>query len=108
MNMINKIFITLAFFLIFQFVLGQNRNMDNMHSNQDVENLINSFLDERYKVFKLKPIGEFSTKYDVNNSCKRISDSLIITKTMYKCDFDNNGFTDMMVMVIFLVSTFLL
>lgn len=98
MNMINKIFITFAFFFIFQFVLGQNRNMDNMNSNQDVENLINSFLDERYKVFKLKPIGEFSTKYDVNNSCKRISDSLNITKTMYKCDFDNNGFTDMMVM----------
>ena len=91
----NKIFKTLAFLLIFQITYGQNRNIDEINTNEGVENLIHSF-NKRYEKFEIKPIGEFSSRYDKNDSCKRISDSLDITKSFYKSDFDNNGLTDIL------------
>lgn len=83
------------FLLMLQIAFGQKRNIDEINTKENVESLIHSF-DKRYENFELKPIGEFTSRYDKNNFCKRISDSRNITKSFYTSDFDRNGFTDIL------------
>jgi len=91
-----KLLITIAFLSIFQIAQGQNRNIDEINTNEGVENLIISF-DKEYEDFELKrPIGKISKRNNKNNFCKRVSDSLNITKSYYKSDFDKNGYTDIL------------
>lgn len=51
------------------------------------------------KEFKLKPINEFDrdSRFDIDSFTKIIADSLNISKSFYKADFDNNGLTDLLI-----------
>lgn len=88
----------ILFFLLYitQVSFGQkNSKIDKLNSKEDIENLIHSF-DKKYEKFTLKPINEFKSNFRTDEYCKRISDSLDITKSFYKADFDNNGYTDLL------------
>lgn len=91
----NKELLILIFFLLIKTTFGQNKevDIDKLETTEDVESFIHSF-DKGYEKFELKSIGEFNSKNKKNNFCKRVSDSLEITKPFYKSDFDNNGLTD--------------
>lgn len=86
------------FLLIIQSAFGQKRqfDIDKINTKEDIESLIHSF-DKEYERFKLKKLSEFESSSDENNLCKKIADSLQITDSFYKSDFDNNGFTDILV-----------
>ncbi|UAY50931.1 DUF6438 domain-containing protein [Ferruginibacter albus] len=87
----------LIFFLIFQTVFGQKipSKIDSLHSKAEVEKLIQSF-NKNYQSFSLKPITEIKDNNNENDFCKKIADSLNITQSFYKADFDNNGYTDLL------------
>lgn len=78
-------------------VFGQKflSKIDSLNSKADVEKLIHSF-DKDYQKFTLKPISQFESDYNTKGFCKKIADSLGITKSFYKADFDNNGYTDLL------------
>ena len=91
-----KTHILIIFLCITQVTLAQkNSKIDKLNSKEDVENLIHSF-DKNYEKFSLKPINEFKSSYGENEYCKRIADSLNITKSFYKADFNNDGYTDLL------------
>lgn len=73
----------------------KNSKIDNLNSKENVENLIHS-VDKYYEKFTLKPVNEFKSNYRTDEYCRRIADSLDITKSFYKADFDNNGYTDLL------------
>ena len=93
----NKTFLITILFIASHTVFGQKiiSKIDSLNSKADVENLIRSF-DKDYQRFSLKPITEFKSRYGQDEFCKRIADSLNITKSYYKADFDNNGYTDLL------------
>jgi hypothetical protein len=88
-------FFLVALILIFQISIGQNSKIDRLNSKSEIESLIHSF-DKKYEKFTLKPIAEFKDDYGNTPFCKRIADSLKITQSFYKADFDKNGFTDLL------------
>lgn len=92
----NKTFLLTILLIVSQPVLGQKiiSKIDSLNSIADVEKLIRSF-GKDYQKFSLKPITEFKS-YGKDDFCKRIADSLNITKSFYKADFDNNGYTDLL------------
>lgn len=91
-----KTILILILFIFSQFTFAQNNtNIDNINSEESVENLINLLIEGNDK-FTLKSIDEFESEYGMNEYCKRIADSLNITKPFYKADFDNNGLTDIL------------
>jgi len=85
--------------LLFTIHIGYGQKIpsriDSISSKEDVEKLIRSF-DKDYKRFSLKPITEFTSRNEGNEFCNKIADSLDITKSFYKSDFDNNGYTDLL------------
>ncbi|MBS9766300.1 MAG: hypothetical protein KGV44_02015 [Flavobacteriaceae bacterium] len=87
------VILSLTLFVV-QLSIGQVIDIDKINTNTEAENLIHSFGKE-YKSFKVKPIREFKS-FGVS-FCKRIADSLKINKEFYKCDFDKNGYTDILV-----------
>lgn len=90
-------FLLSALLTLTQIVLGQKiqLNIDHLNSNSEVEKLIRSF-DKDYQQFSLKSITAFKSDYNEEGFCKRIADSLGITKSFYKADFDHNGYTDLL------------
>lgn len=74
---------------------GQTIDVADVKSNADVERLMQSFGD-RYDKFQVMTIGEIYEKG--SGLYKRTADSLGVTKAYYKTDFDQNGFTDLLVM----------
>lgn len=85
--------------LITQISFGQKNlsKIDSLNSKTEIEKLIHSF-GKNDEVFSLKPITKFKSHYYGGAEfCKRIADSLGVTKSFYKADFDNNGFTDLLV-----------
>ncbi len=70
--------------------------IDSFNNEKDVENLIHK-LDEDYKEFKIKKIRDFREEHGENKFCKQIADSLKIDNSFYMADFDNNGYTDLLV-----------
>jgi hypothetical protein len=53
----------------------------------------------KFEEFELKKISEFNRdcRFDVDSLTKKVADSLKINKSYYKSDFDNNGFTDLLI-----------
>lgn len=91
---------TLLFTILFttcQVVFGQKflSKIDSLNSDADVEKLIHSF-NETYRAFKLKPVSGFNFRFSSNGPCKEVADFLGITKSFYKADFDNNGYSDLL------------
>lgn len=80
-----------------QIMFGQKfpSKIDSINDGKDVEQLIRRF-GENYEKFSLKPIGTFQASYGRDSQCKQIADSLKITKSFYKADLDNNGYTDLL------------
>ena len=93
----NKTFLFTLLLIASQTVSGQHirSKIDSLNSNAAVEKLIRSF-DKDYQRFSLKPITEFNGRFGTNDLCKNIADSLKITQSFYKADFDKNGYTDLL------------
>jgi hypothetical protein len=53
----------------------------------------------KFEKFELKRISEFKRdcRFDEDTLTKKVADSLKINKSFYKSDFDNNGFTDLLI-----------
>ncbi|WP_178985140.1 DUF6438 domain-containing protein [Winogradskyella helgolandensis] len=53
----------------------------------------------KFEEFELKRISEFQRdcRFDEDTLTKKVADSLKINKSFYKSDFDNNGFTDLLI-----------
>lgn len=72
--------------------------LDSITTEKEIETLIHT-IDSGYKYFKLRSIinlkSQFSGKQD--SITRRAAIKYGITKTFYKEDFDNNGFTDLLV-----------
>ncbi|MBV7440734.1 hypothetical protein KRX57_04815 [Weeksellaceae bacterium TAE3-ERU29] len=68
----------------------QLTKIDSISTVKDAEEIIHTF-GEYYDEFKIYK------SYNDDSSCKRIADSLGISKTFYKYDFDKNGLTDLLV-----------
>lgn len=53
----------------------------------------------KFEEFELKKISEFKRdcRFDEDTLTKKVADSLKINKSFYKSDFDNNGFTDLLI-----------
>ncbi len=88
--------------------------IDSLNSIENVEKFVRGL---EYPIFKIrdfndsiifrKPLAKFELKriiefdrdsrFDIDSITKRIADSLNITKSFYKADFDNNGFTDLVI-----------
>jgi len=95
-----KLVITLSLIVSFQIVFGQKTlsKIDSTNSKEEIEKFIHS-LDKRklYEDFVLQGINEFENHGFHNHEyCKKIADSLNITESIYKTDFDNNGLTDLL------------
>ena len=72
--------------------------IDNLKTENEVENFIKSFDKKGYEDFTISNIQEIKSRYGEDYSfCKKIADSLNITKSFYKADFDQNGLTDILV-----------
>ncbi len=72
--------------------------IDNLKTEKEVENFVKSFDRKRYERFTISKIQDIKNRYgEKNNFCKKIADSLNITKSFYKADFDQNGLTDILV-----------
>jgi len=87
----SKTFLLILLIISFQRISGQKilTKIDSLQSNKAVESLLFS-LDKRYKGFDL------GHPYGKEGFFKEIADSLGITKSFYKADFDNNGYTDLL------------
>jgi len=53
----------------------------------------------KFEEFELKKISEFKRdcRFDEDTLTKKVADSLKINKSFYESDFDNNGFTDLLI-----------
>jgi len=70
--------------------------IDSIKTEKEAENLIHT-LDKDYEDFKIKKIADFKEERGENKFCKNIADSLKIDNSFYKADFDNNGYTDLLI-----------
>ncbi|MDG5491993.1 DUF6438 domain-containing protein [Psychroserpens sp. SPM9] len=70
--------------------------IDSLNTNFEVENYIRK-VNSRYKEFELRRIQDFDRGYKSDSLTKKMANQLKITKAFYKTDFDNNGFTDILV-----------
>jgi len=92
----------LIFFLfINEFYFCQNRiysKIDSLESEQQVQNFVRTSIkkDSAFAKFELRKIYDFNT-HTVSDLIKKTADSLKINKNFYKGDFDNNGFTDLII-----------
>jgi len=91
--------------------------IDSLDSERDVQSFVNQLrypfyvrkitedsiiVHHMFKEFELKKIKDFnrnckSDTIDRDQLSKKIADSLKIEKSYYKSDFDNNGFTDLLI-----------
>lgn len=92
-----KIFLLIILSTLTYIAFGQKfpSKIDSLASNAEVEKLIQTF-DTDYQKFALQPITAFKSWHPRNEFCSKIADSLNITKSYYKADFDNNGYTDLL------------
>ena len=95
---IRRTLFVVVFLTSLQLASGQRipTKIEKAESEADVEMLIRS-LGEGYKNFTIKPINQFQGSHGGINFCKRMSDSLHITRSFYKADFDKNGYPDLLV-----------
>ncbi len=88
--------------------------IDSLNSEKEVQAFVNQLkhpfyeqklsqdsviIYRKFEEFELKKISEFkrSCEYDEDSITKKIADSLKINDTYYKADFDNNGYTDLLI-----------
>jgi hypothetical protein len=69
--------------------------IDNISSNSEIEGLIH-VLDTNFKKFKLRSIQNYGGD-DMDSLILQTAIKLKINKSFYKEDFDNNGYTDLLV-----------
>lgn len=70
--------------------------IDTLNSIHAIEKLIHAF-DKDYKRFLLMPITDPKiNRYGQDEFCRSTADSLGITQSFYKADFDQNGYTDLL------------
>lgn len=88
----SKTFLLILLIVSFRTVSGQKiqTKIDSLETNDAVVSLLFS-LDKKYRGFDLRhPYGK-------EGYFRKIADSLGIIKSFYKSDFDNNGYTDLLV-----------
>ncbi|WP_338731439.1 DUF6438 domain-containing protein [Mangrovimonas cancribranchiae] len=88
--------------------------IDSLNSEKEVQTFVNKlrhpFYEQKisedsvriyrqFEEFELKKIREFKRdcRFDEDTLTKKVADSLKIDKSYYKSDFDNNGFTDLLI-----------
>lgn len=94
---------TLLFIVVFfsQFCFSQSKTLskiDSLKNDLEVENFIHSCSKDKADAlakFELKSIRNFSADR-ISNKIKKIADSLGITQSYYKGDFDHDGKTDLL------------
>lgn len=102
--MLKSILNFIIIIVLFANVLGCNKNslvsksseIDNIKSAEEVQLIVRQ-LDSTYANYEVKKIQDFR-RHDLN--CEenvKLANQLNITKSFYKGDFDNNGFTDLLV-----------
>src|SRR5690606_30246669 len=71
--------------------------IDNLNTSQEIENYIrNNF--EFYEKFQLKSILEFErSNRNSDIETKKLAKELNLIQSYFKADFDNNGYTDLLV-----------
>lgn len=96
-SQMKKLFFILLILLIHQNSFSQKfpSHIDSLKTEKEVENLINSIMNEQ-KPITIKKIADFQEENGSNNFCKRIADSLDIKQSFYTADFDHNGYADLM------------
>jgi hypothetical protein len=98
-----RIFLITIPFIISLTVFGQRNysKIDSLSSNEEVEKLVRRFYNDEYEQFTLNEnLNDYKSGYEKNEDddfCRRTADSLNITQSFYKVDFDKNGFTDLLV-----------
>ena len=70
--------------------------IDSLKTKDDVQEFVRKF-NTIYGAFELKKIQDFVRDYKTDSITKIIANKLGITKSYYKTDFDQNGFTDLLV-----------
>lgn len=98
----NKIFF-LTLIIFSQFCFSQSgilSKIDNLKTETEVQDFIRSrskTKEDYLAEFELKTIQSFdeNSYHEVNKEIKKAADSLGITKSFYKGDFDHNGKTDL-------------
>ena len=70
--------------------------IDSLNTDSEVENYIRE-INSNYKDFELKRIRDFDRDDKTDSITKLIAQKLKVTKAFYKSDFDNNGYTDLLV-----------
>lgn len=70
--------------------------IDSLNTKLEVENFIRN-RNSNYNEFELKRIQDFDRDYKTDSLTKLIAKRLKITESYYKTDFDNNGYTDLLV-----------
>lgn len=74
--------------------------MDSLNSTDEVERLVASFYHDQYQKFTLiknrDDYQDYKRRFRGRDFCRRIADSLGISQSFYKADFDNNGLTDLL------------
>ncbi|MCL1674736.1 DUF6438 domain-containing protein [Elizabethkingia meningoseptica] len=93
-----RIFLFFIFMLAVPVTLAQKRlsRIDSIQDEKAAEALIHSF-GENYEKLKVKKIQDYDSKNGGSESCRKIADSLKITQSYYKADFDHNGLTDILI-----------
>ncbi|GEN77393.1 DUF6438 domain-containing protein [Chryseobacterium hagamense] len=73
--------------------------IDGLRTDSEVESFVrnNTFgTSDRYSRFILKPVQRFTgNTTGISDKLKKVADSLGVTKSFYKGDFDHNGLTDL-------------
>ncbi|WP_378104262.1 DUF6438 domain-containing protein [Chryseobacterium sp. sg2396] len=98
----NKKIFLLTIILISQLCFSQGKalsKIDSLRTDSEVESFVRNGkfnISDRYSRFILKTIQSFTGGFTgINNRLKKAADSLGITESFYKGDFDHNGLTDL-------------
>ncbi|KQT18091.1 hypothetical protein ASG31_04985 [Chryseobacterium sp. Leaf404] len=71
--------------------------IDELQSEKDVQVFIRK-IDSAYKNYEVKKIADFTTKDIVFFENKKLATKLNVSESFYKTDFDNNGYTDLLIL----------
>jgi len=99
-----QILTILLIFIIYPSISQSSKKskIDSLINEKEVENFVRSIdyynYNFDYENFIISNIQKVKTKYNEKYFlCKKIADSLNVTKSFYKADFDKNGLTDILV-----------
>lgn len=95
----------LFFISSFLFVLSCSKEHQTLHkteidglkSDQEVQAFIRK-TDSAFKNYEVKKIADFTTNDIVFFENKKLAEKLNVNESFYKTDFDNNGYTDLLIL----------